>query len=276
MTMRQADFQIEPFFLTGRHGALFCLYLAPHGRAPKAAILYLHPFAEEMHKSRRMAALQARLLAANGYAVLQVDLTGCGDSACDFGDARWDTWRDDARRAHAWLTERAPGPVLLWGLRSGGALAVVMATELPAIARLLLWQPLINGEQFLQQFLRIKLANEMLSAGQSSSGSAGLIARLQSGAAIEVGGYLLAPEMAAALQTLKLDQLAPSCPVEWFEISTQGGGALSPASQGVVDTWRSAGVTVREHVLPGEPFWTTQEIMECPELVTATLKSLEA
>jgi exosortase A-associated hydrolase 2 len=150
-----------------------------------------------------------------------------------------------------------------------------MAAELSDISRLLLWQPVINGELFLQQFLRIKLANEMLSAGQSHSGTAGLIAKLQAGVAIEVGGYLLAPEMSAALQTLKLDHLAPSCPVEWFEVSTQGGGALSPASQGVIDTWRSAGVTVRGHVLPGEPFWATQEIMECPELVTATLKSLE-
>lgn len=275
MTMRQADFQIEPFFLAGRNGALFCLYLAPRDRAPKAAILYLHPFAEEMHKSRRMAALQARHLAANGYAVLQVDLTGCGDSASDFGDARWETWRDDARRAHGWLTERAPGPVVLWGLRSGGALAVVMAGELSGVSRLLLWQPVINGELFLQQFLRIKLANEMLSAGQSHSGTNGLVARLQAGVAVEVGGYLLAPEMAAALQTLKLERLAPPCPVEWFEVNTQGGDALSPASQGVIDAWHAAGVSVRGHALPGEPFWVTQEIMECPELVTATLKSLE-
>ena len=275
MTMRQAGFEIEPFFLAGRHGALFCLYLAPRDCAPKASILYLHPFAEEMHKSRRMAALQARHLAANGYAVLQVDLTGCGDSACDFGDARWDTWCDDARRAHVWLTERAPGPVVLWGLRCGAALAVVMARELSGISRLLLWQPMINGELFLQQFLRIKLANEMLSAGQSHSGTTGLLARLQAGVAIEIGGYLLAPEMAAALQTLKLDHLAPPCPVEWFEISTQGGSELSPASQGVIDAWRAAGVSVSGHALPGEPFWVTQEIMECPELMTATLKSLE-
>lgn len=274
MSMHQADFQMEPFFLAGRHGALFCLYLAPRHRAPKAAILYLHPFAEEMHKSRRMAALQARQLAANGYAVLQLDLTGCGDSACDFGDARWETWRDDARRAHAWLTERVTAPMLLWGLRSGATLAVALAVMLPGVARLLLWQPMINGEQFLQQFLRIKLANEMLSAGQSHSGTAGLIARLQSGAAIEVGGYLLAPEMAAALQMLKLDQFAPPCPAEWFEISAQGG-ELSPASLGVIDAWRSAGVAVRAHVLRGEPFWMTQEITECSELVTATLQSLQ-
>lgn len=265
---------MEPFFLTGGHGALFCLYLAPLGRVPKAAILYLHPFAEEMHKSRRMAALQARHFAANGYAVLQVDLTGCGDSAGDFGDATWSIWRDDVRSAHAWLADRAPGPRVLWGLRSGAALAAEMAGELAGVARLLLWQPVIHGAQFLQQFLRIKLAAEMLNKGQSQSGTPGLLARLEAGETIEVGGYLLAPQMAAELHALKLANLAPACPVEWFELGSQGSGELSPASLGVIDAWRTAGVTVRGHCLLGEPFWVTQEITECPELIDATLESL--
>jgi exosortase A-associated hydrolase 2 len=272
--MNPAGFQIEPFFLTGEHGALFCVYLSSRDRAPKATVLYLHPFAEEMHKSRRMAALQARHLAANGYAVLQVDLTGCGDSAGDFGDARWAIWRDDVRRAHAWLTDKVPGPVLLWGLRCGAALAAEVSSELSGVARLLLWQPIINGEQFLNHFLRIKLASEMLSEGQSQSGTAELIARLKAGESIEVGGYMLGPDMAAALQTLKLTNLVPSCPVEWFDVGAQGGEILSPASQGVVDIWRAAGVPVRSRTIQGDPFWITQEITECPELVTATLESL--
>jgi len=33
-----------------------------------------------MNKSRRMAALQARVFAAMGFGVLQIDLFGCGDS----------------------------------------------------------------------------------------------------------------------------------------------------------------------------------------------------
>ena len=120
--MQQAGFEIEPFFLSGEQGALFCIHLYPTDTAPKGGILYLHPFAEEMHKSRRMAALQARRFAAEGYAVLQVDLTGCGDSSGDFGDATWEAWHDDARRAHTWLLAKAPGPIILWGLRTGASL----------------------------------------------------------------------------------------------------------------------------------------------------------
>jgi hypothetical protein len=50
---------IQRFFLNTARGALFCLVLTPQNRATQGAILYLHPFAEEMHKSRRMAAVQA-------------------------------------------------------------------------------------------------------------------------------------------------------------------------------------------------------------------------
>src|SRR5687768_8838655 len=79
----------EAMFLSAPHGGRrFCLLHMP-SRPARALVVYVHPFAEEMNKSRRMAALQARALAASGHAVLQIDLLGCGDSSGDFGDASW-------------------------------------------------------------------------------------------------------------------------------------------------------------------------------------------
>ena len=75
----------RPFFLRFTAGNRFCLLHATDRRAV-GAVLYVHPLAEEMNKSRRMAALQARALAASGWVVLQVDLFGCGDSDGDFGN----------------------------------------------------------------------------------------------------------------------------------------------------------------------------------------------
>src|SRR3546814_1526626 len=63
----------------------------------------------EMNRSRRMAALQARALAALGIDVLLLDLFGTGDSAGDFRDARWEIWREDAMAAVAWLGARCGG-----------------------------------------------------------------------------------------------------------------------------------------------------------------------
>ena len=268
--MHDAAMRIEPFFLDSPRGPLFCLHLAPEDKPATEGVLYLHPFAEEMHKSRRMAALQARALARAGYAVLQIDLTGCGDSAGDFGDASWEVWRDDVRLAHAWLAAQVPGPITLWGLRLGACLAVDMAAELVRVTRLLLWQPINNGEQFLNQFLRIKLASEMLSEGQAKTGTKDLLAMLASGTGIEVGGYLLSPAMAQQLPRIKLAEQIPHCAVEWIEVGAEAGDHVTPASQRVVDTWRAAGVEVRTRTVPGDPFWVTQEITECPGLLEAT------
>jgi len=90
----------DAFFLDTADGPRFCLFHAPSGEC-RGALVYIHPFAEEMNRSRRMAALQARALAAQGIGVLLLDLHGCGDSAGDFGDASWDGWLRDIAAARA-------------------------------------------------------------------------------------------------------------------------------------------------------------------------------
>jgi exosortase A-associated hydrolase 2 len=272
--MQQTSLEIEPFFLPGEHGDLFCIHLHPASVVPKGSILYLHPFAEEMHKSRRMAALQARHFATEGYAVLQVDLTGCGDSAGDFGDATWEAWQDDVRRAHTWLLAQTAGPTILWGLRTGASLAVELASALPGIQRLLLWQPVVNGDQFITQFLRIKLASEMLGGSQIQSGTKDLRTKLEAGENIEVGGYMLGAVMARNLARLKLADTPPSCPVTWLEVGTEDSNHPTPASQRIVDAWRAADVKVHTRTVAGEPFWVTQEITECPSLIESTTTAI--
>ena len=78
---------LEAFFLPAAPGERFCLAHAP-AREPRGAIVYVHPFAEEMHKSRRMAALQARLLAARGWLVLQPKRSTCSTSQPRAASAR--------------------------------------------------------------------------------------------------------------------------------------------------------------------------------------------
>lgn len=266
--------RIEPFFLNGPHGQLFCVFLAPAKRPVDGAVLYLPPFAEEMHKARRMAALQARAMAERGFAVLQLDLSGCGDSAGDFGDASWSRWIADAHAAHAWLAAQTGHAVTLWGLRSGALLATQLSRQLPDVRDLLLWQPVLDGSVFLNQFLRIRLASEMLSDGQSKNGTRRLLETLDAGNPVEVGGYLLAPDMARELGALRLARMPPTSPVSWLEVGAAGALHVSPASERVVDAWRQGGTSVVTDVVEGDPFWTTQEICVCPALIEATLACL--
>jgi exosortase A-associated hydrolase 2 len=234
--------------------------------------VYLHPFAEEMNKSRRMAATQARALAASGYGVLQIDLAGCGDSEGDFGDARWEDWLADVDAARNWLHARLNMDVGLWGLRLGALLALDYARSAP-VAQLLLWQPVLQGSAFITQFLRLRVAGDMLDPDAAAGGGTRqLRAQLANGEALEIGGYLLAPQLAASMDALDAAALAPNCATHWMEIVAAADRPLPPAAQRVADGWPLA-PTLTRVVCP--PFWSTQEIAESPALIEATCAQLK-
>jgi exosortase A-associated hydrolase 2 len=272
---------VRPLFLGNDAAARFCLYHAP-AQPCRGAWLYLHPFAEEMNKARRMAALQAAALAAAGHAVLQLDLHGCGDSAGDFGDASWAGWLDDVARGLRWLQQelgsglpQAPG---LWGLRLGGLLALDYARRAGAPpSALLLWQPVLQGTTHQTQILRLRLAAQMLGeAGGAGDdgGSAALRAQLAGGQPLDIAGYTLAPALALGFDGLDAAQLAPPCPVHWLEVVAEAGRPLPPLAARVAAAWRAAGTEVRSATVPGPHVWASQEIAEAPALLEATLARL--
>lgn len=270
-------FELQPFFLPGSAGDLFSLYFAPRTERSKGrAVLVCPPFAEEMNKARRMVALQARRFAADGFGVLLVDLYGTGDSAGDFADARWAIWRDDLLRAARWLFEQGYARITLWGLRVGAILAADVARELGAgVERLLFWQPVARGEQMMTQFLRLRLAADLITDGEKIT-TQQLREALYRGEPVEVAGYTVAPELARAIDATDLQSLvtAGSPPVDWIEI-TPTARALTPVARNIVDAWRAAAVAVRAEALVGESFWNTPEIALVPELITRTSAWME-
>jgi exosortase A-associated hydrolase 2 len=225
-----------------------------------------------------MAALQARAFAAIGFGVLQIDLFGCGDSSGDFADARWHTWKCDLAVARTWVEIHVAAPVSLWGLRLGALLALDFARSSEKMFdQIILWQPVISGESFLTQFLRLQLANEMLAKGhEKTGGTVALRNLLKAGKLIEVAGYELAPAMATVIDGLKLAELAvASSPIHWFEIVAEQGRTIAPSGAKVVTTWKdNNAIDLHLHLISCPPFWTTQEISECPDLVSATTNAL--
>ncbi|MDQ1921916.1 hydrolase 2, exosortase A system-associated [Massilia pseudoviolaceinigra] len=279
MTVHPKPPGAEPFFLQTDLGQRFCLFHPPAGPRCHGAVLYVHPFGDEMNKARRMAALQARALAAQGYGVLQLDLYGCGDSSGEFAEARWEIWKDDLAAGCDWLSARLSAPLTLWGLRLGALLALDYAHENTRhrLAQLVLWQPVQNGATFLTQFLRLLTANAMLAEGadakkpDKSTGTAALRTALLGGEMLEVAGYEIAPALAAAIDSRDAAKLAPlGCPVHWIETSAAPERPLTPAVVRLSDGWREAGVDLYLQQVTCTPFWSTQEIAESPELLAAT------
>ena len=265
----------EAFFLPTAAGARFCLYHEPHHRdnGLRGAILYVHPFAEEMNKSRRMAAEQARRFCRLGWAVLQIDLTGCGDSEGDFGDATWRLWLADLAAAWHWLGERTGAQEherWLWGVRLGGLLAAAFAGQCsPDAHGLLLWQPVLSGAQHLNQFLRLRTISGALT-GAAAENARSLRAELDAGRCLEIAGYTISPELAVSMQSAELGTMhpIPAC-VHWLDVAGQSTEP-SPAARRVSDAWGARGVHVNHSVVQGTAFWQTQEIEMCPSLLEAT------
>ncbi len=264
----------EPFFLATASGQRFCVFHPPQGHYA-GAVLAVPPFGDEMNKSRRMAALQARSLAARGFGVLRLDLEGCGDSEGDLRDARWLGWKDDLAAGAAWLSARLGAPLSLLGLRTGALLALDFARGRSDIGAIVLWQPVASGEVFLTHLLRLKLAGGMLGDGAASASTAALRAALAAGETLEIGGYEISGALAQDLGAQDLRTLTPGQPVHWFEVAADGERPISPGSARIIDAWRAAGVAIESATVAGPAFWATQEISESAALIEATCSAFE-
>lgn len=273
----------EAFFQPAPGGGqrLYLHHLPPSGTDVRGAVVFVHAWAEEMNKSRRMAALAARAMAAEGWAVLQFDLLGCGDSSGEFGDAAWSDWIADVEAAAAWMGERHRGrPMWLWGLRTGALLCADVAGRMQPTPHLLLWQPTVQGKAALQQFLRLKAASAIADGGAKAVLD-GVRAELDAGRPVEIAGYVMSPALAAGLGAAALVAPTP-VPTDaaprllWLDVTPQADPAASPAQQAAVARWRGAGWQVSADTLTGPAFWQTTEIEDAPALVTATLAGLGA
>ena len=264
--------RVEAFFFDADPGTRFSLYHAPDPHRPeRGAILYVHPFAEELNRTRRMALLQARRFAALGYAVFQIDLFGCGDSCGDFSAARWDIWKRDLGVALEWLRGRSAGPVQLWGLRLGGLLALDFASSTP-VDGIILWQPFMQGRSCINHFLREQLIVQGDNPPPGSPRStAALRAYLAAHGSIEVGGYALARELAQAIDACDAVAMAvPPCPIHWFASGAPAPTRLAASAARLTRRWGERGATVHFHAVDGVPFWNPIEEAECPALLAAT------
>ena len=257
-----------------QHPDRFCLHHTP--AAPlRGAIVHVHAWGEEMNKSRRMAAMQSRTLAEAGYAVLQIDLLGCGDSAGDFGDASWDDWLADVQAARCWMRDRYDAPQWLWGLRAGCLLAAQAAAQTDQACDFLFWQPVTSGKTHLQQFLRLKSAGALMD-GKNKGVMDAVKRDLAEGRAVDIAGYTLNPALAAGLERARLEPPLGRGRLLWLEVSTRDDATLAPAAETALTAWRNAGYDVRSRLVQGPMFWQTTDIEDAPALIGATIDAMQA
>lgn len=268
---------MQPHFLTWPSragGERFAILHAPQG-VPRGAVLAVQPLAEEMNRCRRMVNLAARGLANAGFAVLLLDLYGCGDSSGELEDARWADWVDDIIEAARWLQLQHAAPLWLWGTRAGSLLACEAARRMDRPPGFVFWQPQSSGKLALQQFLRLKVAGQLRQGGVKGA-TASLLAELASDAAVEVGGYRLRSGLTDGFGAATLAPVSGARQLVWLEVSAREPTQLLPASMPVLQAWLASGCAVHHEAVAGPPFWQTVWIEDAPELITATARLMTA
>ncbi len=261
----------QPLFLEFNGRRLFALQIHPAGPCI-GTVLFLPPFSEEMNRCRSHVAEQARALAAVGLRCLLLDHHGTGESGGLSTDADWDHWLADAIAAAQWLAQDAGRPLALWGMRTGALLAAEVAASGQApVSRLLLWQPVVDGKQFVNQYLRLRIASQMVHGGDRET-TATIQARLNAGEVIEVAGYPLTGRLAEGIAARRLADFKSfgRARVDWLEVTGQADQPLPPGSQRVVDALLAAGCNVQPGTVAGPTFWQLAGTHLAPELQQAT------
>lgn len=278
MSLLRPTSVLRPQFIQSSAGRILISHFVPAEPSPERhALLCIPPFADEMNKSRHMLSLLARTLVGQSIECCLVDLFGTGDSEGDFGKASWQDWCNDVVAASTWLQQRGVSNISMLGLRSGALLAAdLIQRQALSINTLVLWQPVVDGEVFLNQFLRLRLAAQMLGEKREASSTEALRYSLSQSESVEVAGYMLSADLAQSLNALKLIDLdIPHLKqVCWLELTTRQDASLRPASRAVLEHWQAQSARLTSAVIEGPAFWTTSEITQVPELIQATVDCL--
>lgn len=266
----------QAFFLSTPAGHLAAMHHRPPPGVPcRTALLYIHPFAHELYHSRPVMAFVFRTLADQGVATLSIDLPGCGDSAGEFADARWDGWQAAVESGFEWLEQQSGVPVNVCGLRLGAALALDLANRKDCrCEKVILLEPVLSGEEMMTQYLRLRVAfSGLRNLPGKRETTQDLRRRLAEGEQLDVGGYLLAPELVEAIDAVSLSKWRPASGkhIEWVH------NRATASHSSVAEAWTMASAQVTFHSVHAKPWWVhTRAAASDYQDLASTLNSIVA
>jgi exosortase A-associated hydrolase 2 len=220
-------------FFTNRRGRR--LFYALHGGQDGVAWVFCNPFLEEKNDAHSVYVTLARALSSHATTVLRFDYEGEGDSEGRSDAVGLRDWVDDVADAAAWVRRECGAQrVGLFGLRLGGAIAALAASSADAAA-VLLWQPIVDGESYLQECLRFNLATQVAVYKKVRYDRPALLKQLETGGSVNMRGYQVGASMALAIRGLDLRAALPNvlCPAGIVLIERAAAGRPTAAFEGL-------------------------------------------
>lgn len=269
--MNSKDMKTLPRFMGDEGRRHFTLQYSCTER-PKAHIVFVPPFGEEMNRCRALVAAQARNFAKSGYCCTIIDFFGTGDSEGELHDSSLQIWQGDIRLTIETVQNEVAAPVILWGLRLGALITLdFVAKSALAIDSLILWQPVLSGERYVTQFLRQRVAS-LASKDLPPETTAGIRKQLAEGMCVEVSGYTIGGALMDDLESLSIPGLNAPCDrkIHWLENVSEAGAALPATTSKAIEHLRSLRNDVAVYPFTGPPLWQLHKQDALPELIAIT------
>jgi len=199
----------EPFIFANGASPLFGVLHAPPEGVRRLPYVFCHPFGEEKLWTHRVLVSFARDLSQRGHPVLRFDCMGNGDSSGAFEDSSVRSALSDIEAAIEVLKARFEvGCVGLLGLRLGATLAALIAESRDDVSELVMWAPILDGERYANDLLRVNLTTQMAVFREIRVDRAALIAEMKAGGTANVDGYEVSLAMYQELVDVKLGAAA--------------------------------------------------------------------
>lgn len=146
-----ADRLEEPFFF-GAEQSLFGVYYPPADTGQQIGVVVCHPWGQEYIRAHRACHQLALRLSNLGVPALRFDYYGTGDSAGEDEEASVQRSLESIATAIEELRTRSGVTrVALVGMRLGATLAALAGPQHPDVERVVLWEPLVNGAEYLEE-----------------------------------------------------------------------------------------------------------------------------
>ncbi len=170
-------------------------------------VLICHPLFEEKLHVHRVLVDFSRLLSSSGFSVMRFDYYGDGDSQGEFEEATLETRLNDISSALNFFREKTSVDRLaLLGVRFGATLVSLSAENKGLSDALILWAPILKGNDYLLQILRMNLTQQVVVYKKVLYTREDLIKGLKEGGKINVEGYEITRDLYE--QVSKVDLLA--------------------------------------------------------------------
>ena len=132
---------------------LFGYYQPPRGGPVRSSgVLICHPAGHEYIRCYRALKQLAMQLTVAGFSVMRFDYRGCGDSQGEHLQVSLQDWLSDIDAGLQQLKLLSGfDDISVIGLRLGATLAARYANQYHPVHKIILWDPLVRGESWLEQ-----------------------------------------------------------------------------------------------------------------------------